>query len=74
MGKSRGAYRVLVGKLEEIDHFEDEGIDGRINLRWIFRGWHEGAWTGLIWLRIGRGTCGHGNEYSGSIQCGNLTS
>ena len=43
------------GNLREIDHFEDQGIDGRIILRWIFRDWDEGTWTGLIWLRIGRG-------------------
>jgi hypothetical protein len=37
------------------DHLEDPGVDGRIILRWIFREWNEGAWTGLIWLRIGTG-------------------
>jgi len=31
-----------------------------------------GAWTGLIWLRIGQvaGTCECGNELSISIKCG----
>jgi hypothetical protein len=31
-----------------------------------------GAWTGLIWLRIGTGggCCECGNELSGSIKCG----
>jgi hypothetical protein len=28
----------------------------RIILRWIFRKWDVGVWTGLSWLRIG--TCG----------------
>ena len=37
-------------------HLEDPGLDGRIILRWIFRKWDVGAWTGLIWLRIGAGT------------------
>jgi len=32
---------------------EDPGVDERIIVRWIFRKWDEGAWTGLIWLRIG---------------------
>jgi hypothetical protein len=59
MGDSRGLYRVLMGKKRERDHLEDPGVDGRIILRWIFRKWDVGAWTGLIWLRMGRGggTC-----------------
>ena len=39
----------------ETDHLEDRSIAGRTILRWIFRLWDEGAWTGLIWLRIGTG-------------------
>jgi hypothetical protein len=50
---------------------EDTGVDGRIILKWIFKKW-DGAWTGLIWLRIGTGdgSCECGNEPSGSIKCG----
>jgi hypothetical protein len=33
---------------------EDPCIDGRIILKSIFKKW-DGAWTGLIWLRIGTG-------------------
>ena len=40
----------------------------------IFRKWDVGVWTGLIWLRIGRGGrhlwCG--NEPSGSTKCGDF--
>jgi hypothetical protein len=57
--------------MRERDHLEDRGVDGRIILRWIFRKWDVGVWTGLIWLRIGTagGTCECGNENSGSIKC-----
>jgi len=41
------------GKLREIDHLGNTGVDGRIILRWIFWKWDVGVWTGLGWLRIG---------------------
>jgi len=41
--------------LRERDHLEDQGVDARIILRWIFRKWVVGAWTGLLWFRIGTG-------------------
>jgi len=31
------------------------GVDGRLILRWIFRKWNVGVWTGSSWLRIGTG-------------------
>ena len=46
------------GNLRVRSHLEDPSVDGRIMLRWIFRKWNVGIWTGLIWLRIGRGV-GH---------------
>jgi len=42
------------GHLREGHHLEDPDLDWRIILRWIFRKWNGGgAWTGLIWLRVG---------------------
>jgi hypothetical protein len=43
------------GNLRERDHRGDPGVDGRIILGWIFRKWDVGVWTGLSWLRIGKG-------------------
>ena len=51
MGERRGAYAILVGKPEgkrPRRRWED-------NIKWIFRKWDDGAWTGLIWHRIGTG-------------------
>jgi hypothetical protein len=55
MGEGRGVYRVLVGKPEGRRPLERPGVDGTIILRWIFRKWDVGVWTGLSWFRIGDG-------------------
>jgi len=34
------------GNLRERNHLGDSGVDGRIILRWIFRKWDIGVWTG----------------------------
>ena len=46
---------VLVGKPEGKRSLGNPGVDGSIILRWIFRKWDVGVWTGLSWLRIGTG-------------------
>jgi hypothetical protein len=51
----RGAYRVLVWTPEGKRRVVNLDVDGRIILKWIFKKWNGGAWTGLIWLRIGTG-------------------
>jgi hypothetical protein len=43
------------GKLGERDHWGDSGVDRRIILRWIFRKWDVGIWSGLSWLRTEAG-------------------
>jgi len=58
------------GNLKERDHLGDPDLDRRIILRWIFRKWDVGVWTGSKWLMIGTGECA--NEPSGSIKCGEL--
>ena len=40
------------GNLGERDRLEDSGLDERIILRWIFRKWDVGIWSGWSWLSI----------------------
>jgi hypothetical protein len=35
MGEMRNAYKILVGKHERKNHFEDPGVEGKIILEWI---------------------------------------
>jgi hypothetical protein len=44
-GESRGVYRILVCKPEGKSHLENQGVDGKIILRWIYRRWDVRAWT-----------------------------
>jgi hypothetical protein len=43
IGERRGACRVVVGKPEGKNHFQDLGIDEKIILQWIFK---EHDWGG----------------------------
>jgi len=47
------------GNLRERGCLGDPGVDVRVILKWIFRKWDVGVWTGLSWLRIGTGGGGH---------------
>jgi hypothetical protein len=38
--------------LRERDHWGDPDVGGKIILKWIFRKWNVGLWTGLDWFRI----------------------
>jgi hypothetical protein len=71
MGDRRGSCMVFVGNLRGRDHLENLDINGIILLKLISKKW-DGAWTGLIWLRLetGGGFCECGNEPSVSIKCG----
>jgi hypothetical protein len=51
--KMRRKIKILLkllrwGNLKERNQLKDPGVDGRIILRWIFRKWDVGAWTGSI--------------------------
>jgi hypothetical protein len=54
-GEKRNAYRLLVGKPEgkrPLGRPRSRWVD---ILGWILERWDGVMWTGLVWLRIGRG-------------------
>jgi len=55
MGRGEAYIRFWWGKLRQRDRLRDPGVDGRIILRWIFKKWNVGLWTGSSWLKIGIG-------------------
>jgi hypothetical protein len=60
-----------LGKLIERENLEDLDTDRRIILNPASRN-RMGAFTGLIWLKIGQlaGSCQHSSETSSVIKCG----
>jgi hypothetical protein len=65
----RNTYKIFVGKPEETTWL-DLGVDGWIIIEWILGKWNGKVWTGFIWLmiRIGGGSCEHGNKLSGPVK------
>jgi hypothetical protein len=55
MGEERKVYKVLVGKLEEGDHLEDQGVGGKIGSEWILGRLACGLWIRFDWLSTGTG-------------------
>jgi hypothetical protein len=55
MRKGEACIRFRWENPRERNHRGDAGVDGRIIIRWIFRKWDVGLWTGLSWLRIDAG-------------------
>jgi hypothetical protein len=53
VAERRGLYIILMGKLEGKRPLGRPRRSGRIILRWIFRKWDVGVWTGSSWFRIG---------------------
>jgi hypothetical protein len=53
MGEERQVYKVLVGKPEERDHWEDQGVGGKMGSEWILGRLAWGVWIGFDWLRTG---------------------
>jgi len=60
------------GNLRERDHLEDEGVDVRIILRWVYRKWDSGHGLDLrgSGQRQVTDCCKCGNDLSGSIKSG----
>ena len=52
IGERRGYIGFGWGNMRESDHLEDQGVDGRIILRWIFRKWAVGV---MEWIELVQG-------------------
>jgi hypothetical protein len=47
MEDERRAYRILVGRPEGRNSLEDQGVDGRVTVKWIVKQWSGETWTRL---------------------------
>jgi hypothetical protein len=48
-GRGEKSVQVLVGKPEEKDHLEDQGVGGKMGSEWILG---RLAWAGVDWIRL----------------------
>ena len=48
MDERRDAYRILMGELERRGYLKNLGVGEMIILKWIFKKWTRGKWTGVI--------------------------
>jgi hypothetical protein len=55
MGEMRGVYRVLVGNPKGKRPLGISRPRWKDDIKMDLRTWDVGAWTGLVWLRIGTG-------------------
>ena len=55
MGRRQAYIGFRWGNVRKRDDLGDPDVGGRIILRWIFRKWDVGAWSGSSWLKIGTG-------------------
>jgi hypothetical protein len=55
MGRGEACTGFCWGNMKERAHLGDPGVDRRIIVRWIFRMWDVGVWTGSSRLRIETG-------------------
>jgi hypothetical protein len=49
----RNLYRIVIVSLKGGDSLQNQGVDGRVVLKWILKEQCVYMCTGLVWLRIG---------------------
>jgi hypothetical protein len=52
MAEKRNTSKIVVKNLNGRGQMGDQGINGRIILKWILKKWDLRVWTGFIWLHL----------------------